>query len=103
ADDLVDELVAGAPLERLEDDVAVPVLAPPARLLLVLALRTGRAPDRLEVRDARLAQVDLDAEPPAQPVDRDLDVHLAHSREQRLAGLRVAAQRQRRVLLVEPA
>ncbi len=103
ADDLVDELVADVPLHRLDHDVAVAELAAAAGLLLVAAVRARLRLDRLDVRDARLVQLDLDAEAALQPRDRDLDVHLAHPREQLLAGLRVAAQLQRRILLVQAA
>ncbi len=51
----------------------------------------------------RLVQVDVDAEAVPEPVDRDLDVHLAQAGEQLVAGLRVAAEHERRVLLGEPA
>src|SRR5581483_12378685 len=98
----VDELVADVALERLELDVAVAELAAPARLLLVPPLRPRLALDRLDVRDARLVQLHLDAEPAPRAVDRDLDVHLAHARQQVLPGLLVAPQPQRRVLLGEP-
>ena len=102
ADDLVDELVADVALDRLDHDVAVAELAAAAGLLLVAALRRApRALDRLDVRHARLVQLDLDAEAALEPRDRDLDVHLAHPREQLLAGLRVAAELQRRILLVQ--
>ena len=80
ADDLVDELVALVALERLDHDVAVAELAAAAGLLLVAALRARLLADRLEVRDARLVQLDLDAEAALEPVDRDLDVHLATGR-----------------------
>ena len=102
ADDLVDELVADVALERLDHDVAVAELAAAAGLLLVAALRARLGLDRLDVRDARLVQLDLDAEAALEPRDRDLDVHLAHPREQLLAGLGVAAELKRRVLLVQP-
>ena len=48
-------------------------------------------------------QLDVDAEPPLGALERDLDVHLAHAGEDLLAGLLVAAQPQRRILLGEPA
>ena len=79
-------------VERLEHDVAVAELAAAAGLLLVAALGARLLADRLEVRHARLAQLDLDAEAALEPVDRDLDVHLRQAREELLAGLRVAAQ-----------
>ena len=78
ADDLVDELVALVARERLEHDVAVAELASSAGLLLVAALGLGLAADRLEVGHPRLVELDVDAEAPLQPVDGDLDVHLAH-------------------------
>ena len=62
ADDLVEELVADVALHRLDHDVAVAELPAAARLLLVAAVRAGLGLDRLDVRDARLVQVDLDAE-----------------------------------------
>src|SRR5207302_8886339 len=101
ADDLVDELVPGPPLDRLDDDVRVAVLPATAGLLLVLALRARLAADRLEVRHARRVQLDVDVEAAAQPVDRDLDVHLAHPGEQLLARLLVAAEVECRILLLE--
>ena len=60
-------------------------------------------PDRLQVRDALLAELDVDAEAALQPLDGDLDVHLAHAGEELLARLLVAAQVQRRILLGEAA
>ena len=93
ADDLVDELVALVAGERLEHDLAVAELAAAARLLLVAALGARLLADRLEVRDARLVQVDLDAEAPPEPVDRHLDVHLARARREaaRRSARRAAA------------
>ena len=57
ADDLVDELVAGALLERLEPDDRVAVLALAAGLADEAAVALGRAADRLAVGDLRLADV----------------------------------------------
>ena len=91
ADDLVDELVADALLDRLKHDRRVAELAAAAGLLLVLPLRARLAADRLQIRDARLVQIDLDAEAPLQPLDGDLDVHLREAGEELLAGLLVAA------------
>src|SRR5262249_6572764 len=103
ADDLVDELVALVAVERLEDDHAIARLAAAAGLLLVAALRARFLPDRLEVRHARLVQVDLDVEPVLQALDGDLDVHLREPAQQLLAGLRVAPHLDRRILLAEAA
>ena len=90
ADDLVDELVADVVVERLDHDVAVAELAAAAGLLLVAPLRARLALDRLDVRHARLVQLHLDAEAALRALDGDLDVDLAHPREQLLPGLRVA-------------
>jgi hypothetical protein len=102
-DDLVDELVPDAFLHRLDLDVAVAELAAAAGLLLVPAVGAGLALDRLDVRHARLVQLHLDAEPALRPLDRDLDVHLAHAGQELLPRLRVAREPERRVLLREAA
>jgi hypothetical protein len=60
------------------------------RLLLVPAVRLGRALDRLPVGDLGLLQVHLDLVALAEPPDHDLDVQLSHAREQHLVGLGVA-------------
>src|SRR5207237_599898 len=82
AHDLVDELVALVALERLDHDGAVAELSAAAGLLLVAVPRARLLADRLKVGDARLVQLDLDAEAPLQPLDGDLDVDLAHAREE---------------------
>src|SRR6185312_10099097 len=84
ADDLVHELVALVAVERLELDHAVAELAPSARLLLVAALGTRLLPDRLQIRDAWLVQLDLDVEPALQPIDRNLDMDLREPHQQLL-------------------
>src|SRR5204863_5264530 len=61
ADDLVDELVALALGQRLEHDLAVAELTAAAGLLLVAVPRARFLADRLEVRDVRLVQLDVDA------------------------------------------
>src|SRR4029079_12061444 len=103
ADDLVHELVALALGQRLEHDLAIAELAAAAGLLLVAVSRARLLADRLQVRDMRLVQLDVDTETAAQTVDGHLDVDLAHAREQLVAGLRVAPQDERRVLLGEAA
>ena len=99
ADDLVDELVAGALLGRLEVDHRVAVL--PAAAGLADELRADlldRLARRLAVRDLRPADVRVDVELALQTVDDDLEVELAHAGDQRLAGLLVGADAERRVL-----
>ena len=104
---LVDELEGPRrPLrvrERLDLDVAVPELAAPARLLLVAPVRLGGAADRLLVGHAWGLQRDLHPEALAQTVDDHLHVHLREARHDLLAGLRVAVQVDRGVLLLQAA
>ncbi len=85
ADDLVLEHEAAARLARLDVDDHVPVLATATRLANEPALDLLRAvPDRLAIRHLRTADVGLHAELPAQPVDDDLQVQLAHAGDDRL-------------------
>ena len=89
ADDLVDELVAGALLARLELDDGVAVLALAARLADEPAVALGRAADRLAIRDLRLADVGRDVELAHHAVDEDVEVQLAHAGDEGLGRLRV--------------
>ena len=88
---------------RLDLDVAVAELAAAAGLLLVAAVRLGRLADRLQVGDLRRLQLDLGAEAALHPVDDHLDVDLGQPGDDLLAGLRVAVDVERRVLLLEAA
>ena len=92
-----------AGLERLDLDVAVAELAATAGLLLVAAVRLGGPADRLLVGHARRLQVDLGAEPGLEPIDDHLDVDLREPGDDLLAGLRIAMQVDRRVLLLQAA
>src|SRR3712207_7750767 len=67
-------------------------------LVGVVVLLDGLA-DRLAVGDLRLADVGLDLELAPHAVDEDLQVQLAHARDDRLAGLLVEADLEGRVLL----
>src|SRR2546430_14556485 len=58
-----------------------------------------RAPDRLFVGDLWLALVGVDAELAQQAVDDDLEMELPHNLDDRLAGLVVGTDLERRVLL----
>ena len=92
ADDLVDELVAVPRRRRLEIDDHVPVLAAATGLADKAALDLLRGPaGRLAIGDLRAADVGVDRELAQQPVDDDLQVQLAHARDERLAGLLVGA------------
>ena len=101
ADDLVDELVAGALLAGLggEDDVAVLALA--AGLADEAAVALGRAADRLAVRDLGPADVGRDLELADHAVDDHVEVQLAHAGDEGLAALRVRVDAEGRVLLGE--
>src|SRR5262249_15060246 len=103
ADDLVLELVALVARPGLDDDLAVAELAAAARLLLVPGPSARLLADRLQVGDARLVQLHLDAEAAPEPLDGDLDMHLRQPGEQLLARLLVAAELERRVLFGEPS
>src|SRR5262249_44829863 len=99
ADDFVDELVALMTLERLEHDVSVAELPTAACLLLVAAVRARLFANRLQVRDTGLVQLDVRPEPALDALDGDLDVYLAQTGKELLAGLGVAANHEGRVLL----
>ena len=104
--DLVDELEAFGVrgiVQRLDLDLAVPELPAAARLLLVAPVRLRGAADRLLVGHARGLQRNLHAEALAQTVHDHLHVHLREARHDLLAGLRVAVQVDRRVLLLQAA
>src|SRR5207253_5291034 len=102
ADDLVDELVAVAGIHRLAVDHGVAVLAATPGLAneATLDLLDGLA-DRLAVGDLGAADVRVDVELAREPIDDDLEMELAHPRDQRLTSLVVAADAEGRVLLGE--
>ena len=100
--DLVDELVAAAGPGGLERDHDVRVLATTTGLAHVAQLDLlDRHRDRLAVRDLRLADVRVDAELAHHAVDEHLEVELAHAGDDRLAGLVVGVDLERRVLVGE--
>src|SRR5439155_24971073 len=103
ADDLVDELVALARLGGREVDDRVAVLAAAAGLADEPALDLlDCLADSLAVGDLRAADVRIDVELAHQAVDDDLEVQLAHPRDERLPGLLVGAHLERRILLRQP-
>ena len=89
--------------QRLDLDVAVAELAAAAGLLLVAPVGLGGAADRLLVGHARRLERDLGAEARLHPVDDHLDVDLRQAGDDLLAGLLVAVQVDRRVLLLQAA
>ena len=102
AGDLVLELVGGAVLagERLEADEHLGELAGATGLLLVGEFDlVDRALDGLLVGDLRLADVGLDLELTAHPVHQDVQVKLAHTADDGLAGLMILVDLEGRVFL----
>src|SRR5262245_5034047 len=102
--DLVHELVATviAP-GGLEVDEDARVLPGAAGLLLVGVLDLLHlAADGLPVGHLRLADICLDPELAAHPVDQHLEVQLAHACDERLTGLLVGAYLEGGILLGEP-
>ncbi len=110
-----DELARDAPLGDLVlKHKSRPALARPhihlgvTELALASALAdeptdaVRRPLDRLLVSDLRLALVGIDVELAHQAVDDDLEVQLAHAGDDRLAGLVVGVDLERRVFLGQP-
>ena len=96
------ELVAGARFVGLDLDDHVTVLAAPAALADKAALDlVDLVAHRLAVGHLRLAHVGVDVELPYQPVDDDLEVELAHARDDRLPRLLVGVHAKGGVLFGE--
>ena len=89
AHDLVDELVALAGLVGLHQDLDVAVLALAAGLTGVLGLLFHGLLDGLLIGDLGGAHVGLDLELPQEAVHDDLEMELAHTGDDGLAGLLV--------------
>src|SRR5215218_5665388 len=101
ADDLVVELVAGL-VVVLDVDDRVPVLATATRLPHEPALDALDAlADGLAVSDLRATDVRVHPELAQEPVDDDLEVQLAHTGDDSLPGLLIAADGEGRVLFGE--
>ena len=88
--------------ERLQFEEDVTVLTRAAGLLLVLVLGDRLCRDRLAVGHARQPELDIDAESPGHPVERNLHVRLAEPGKDRLATTRIAGDPQRRIFLDQP-
>ena len=100
AEDCLSECIAGAGLLRanLQPDIAV--LAMAAALLLVLALHLDALADCLAVCDARLMQLELDAELALELVAQDLEVNLADAAQDCLMRLRILLHDDGRVFIL---
>ena len=98
ADDLVDDLDALALDVRLELDAHMAVLALAAGLPDKLALAVGCLGDGFAISDLRLAGGRLDLELALHPVANDVEVELAHPRENRLTGVLIRFDAKGRIL-----
>ena len=98
ANDLVDELVALAGLVRLNDDLNMTVLALTTRLTSVLLINVSGAADGLLVSNLRRTYVSLYLELAQQTVNDDLQMKLAHTSDNGLAGLFIGVGLEGRVL-----
>ena len=98
ADDLVDKLIA-ATFVRLDDQCDARVLPVAAGLLLVDVFRLDLSRHRLAIRHLRRVQFNLDAELALHPLGRDLNMRIAHPRQDGLARGLVAMHNERRIFL----
>ncbi len=87
AHDAIGEFEVLAVVEWLELQQHMSILAGTARLLLVLVLGTGLCGDGLPIGDAWEPEIDLDVRATLHPLDRDLDVRLAHAGDDSLARI----------------
>ena len=102
ADDLVGEQIALAARQRCHADPAVAELALAAGLLLVPPLPLLTRGDRLAVGDLRLRELAGRAVLPLEPRERDVEVALAHTADDRLARVGHVLHGERGVLVVQP-
>jgi hypothetical protein len=70
-------------------------------LLFVAVSMIGLAPDGLAKRDARLGEIDVDIEAPAQPIGDDFKVQFALRGDQRLVQFGIDAKMKRRVFVLQ--
>ena len=94
------KLVARVALERLDTHVHLGKLAGATRLLLVAILGPGLAGDGLFVGHARYGRIQAQAKGVFHTPDGDVDVRVAHARQNGLAGAVVLAPGQGWILLV---
>ena len=99
AEDIVDELKAGAALERLDANLAVAELAVASGLFFVAAMRVGASPDGFAIRNLWRLERDLGMVAAAKFGDDGFDVRLACAGDQELVGLRVAEEAKEKIFL----
>ena len=103
ADDLADDFVAFAFFVRLDLELDVSVLTAAAGLLDELGLALARDGDRLFVGDLGFTDIGFDAEFALHPVVEDLEVQLAHTGDDRLAGFFVRGDAERGIFFRKSA
>src|SRR5581483_7373898 len=99
--DLVVELEACTALLRPDLDMYIGELAVTAGLPLESRMLLGLPADGLAIADRGTAMLDRQVEAVLQPVERDVEVHLALSIEQQLVRIGIVAEGQRRIVLAE--
>ncbi len=97
--DPVNELESGPCELRLKAQTHVAILTASTCLLDVAGFLLHRLADGLAIRHLRLAHVCVDAELPSHAIDNNLQVQLAHTRNDGLTGLLIRRYPERRVLL----
>ena len=96
--DPVDEPEARAPRQRPDLDLDVGELAVASRLALVARMLRGACLDRLTIGDPWCLGVHGDIVAAGEPVDRDLEMHLALAAQQQLVRLGPHLEGERRIL-----
>src|SRR5256886_8624454 len=87
------------PRRRLVFQLDVSVLATTTGLLLENLFAEGRLCDRFTISDLRLTDASLDAEFALHTIDDELQVQLAHARNDGLAGFLIRRDIERRIFL----
>src|SRR5215470_9791338 len=85
----------------LDLDLDVTVLAATASLLLINFLTRSGLRDRFTIRNLRLADVCLDTKLALHAIHDDLEVQLTHAGDDRLSGLLIGGNIERRIFLSE--
>ena len=99
AADVVFEFELAARRQRLDAQLHARVLSAAAGLLLVRVIVLGRLPNGLAIRHLRLADVRADVELALHAIDDDFEMQLAHAGENRLAGIGIGRNFERRIFL----
>src|SRR5690606_15980238 len=96
--DLINELETDAGFVRTDLDVDLGKLSATTRLLLVCVVLVHTCANGFAVSHLRTSDIGLYLELAPQAIDDDLQVQLAHAGDDRLAGLLVGRNLERRIL-----